>query len=282
MSASGRLTDAAPVGSAQQSPGPPPSGAGPQPPPLERAIERMRAQDPAPWGWRPVVLPCTALLVLVAVGYPVTRLIRPHTFNGKLVFTITANLVVQGLLVLAIWWAGRDIAARHGGWGPTFGWRRPTRADVPYAAAGLGIAFAARVLIVAFANAFSGDRATSESQNLYLHSTSIAVITVLIILTVLCAPPIEELMFRGLLLRTFMTRIGFWPAAIASTVIFAAFHTYEVNTLTGAITLAAVVASLGLTNCMLVRLTNRLAPGILVHAAFNTLAAIVLIAQAAH
>jgi uncharacterized protein len=87
-------------------------------------------------------------------------------------------------------------------------------------------------------------------------------------------------MFRGLLLRALMTRFGFWPAAIVSTGIFAAVHTYEVNTLVGALTLAGAVATIGLTNCVLVRLTNRLTPGIAVHAGLNALGAAILIIQA--
>ncbi len=245
-------------------------------------MQHMRAQDPKPWPWRVAALPCAALLMLVVAGYVATRLIRPQTFDGKLALTIGGNLVVQGLLVLAIWWAGRDIATRYGGWGPAFGWRRPVLADIKYAAAGLGIAFVARAVVAGVANAFTGGHAAKQAQNVHLHSTSIAVIVVLIAVTVICAPPIEELMFRGLLLRTFTTRFGFWPAAVASTAIFAAFHTYETRTLAGALTLAGAVGAMALTNCVLVRLTNRLTPGILVHAALNALAAIVLIVQSAH
>ena len=65
-----------------------------------------------------------------------------------------------------------------------------------------------------------------------------------------------------------------------STFIFAALHTYEVHTLTGALTLAAAVGCLGIVNCYLNRLTARLAPGMLVHAAFNLVAVIVVVAQA--
>jgi hypothetical protein len=49
-----------------------------------------------------------------------------------------------------------------------------------------------------------------------------------------------------------------------------------VSTLTGAITLAAVVGSLGLTNCVLNRFTDRLVPGMIVHATFNGLAILLL------
>ena len=51
---------------------------------------------------------------------------------------------------------------------------------------------------------------------------------VLGVIVVLIAPVVEETMFRGLMLRTLMRRWGFWPAALASSAIFALFHTYEV------------------------------------------------------
>ena len=77
-----------------------------------------------------------------------------------------------------------------------------------------------------------------------------------------------------------MRRWSFWPSAVLSTLIFAGLHTYEVGTLVGALTLAAAVGTLGITNCWLNRRTNSLIPGMVVHASFNLLAVIVLIAQA--
>jgi hypothetical protein len=63
--------------------------------------------------------------------------------------------------------------------------------------------------------------------------------------------------------------------------LFAVFHVYEVHTVLGAVTLAASVGVLGLGNCWLVRITGRLTPGIMVHAAFNgvVLAVAVLLAN---
>jgi membrane protease YdiL (CAAX protease family) len=79
-------------------------------------------------------------------------------------------------------------------------------------------------------------------------------------------------MFRGLLLRSFMRKLGFWPAALLSSLLFALFHVYEVSTLLGAVTLALSVGILGLGNCYVVRVTGRLAPAILIHATYNALA----------
>lgn len=243
-------------------------------------MAQQRAVDPAPWGWRPVLIPCLALAALVIAGNLASRLIRPSTFDGRLAWAVTANVAAQGLLATSIWFAGRDIAARYRGWGPAFGWRRPQLMDAAYASVGIGVAFVARIVVSVVANAVTHGRAAAQSQNVQLHTSSLAVAALLVFITVLVAPPIEELMFRGLLLRTFVRRIGFWPAALASSVIFGAFHTYEVNTLAGAFTLAGSVGVMGLTNCVLVRLSDRVTPGIFVHASLNGLAAMILIAQA--
>jgi hypothetical protein len=101
----------------------------------------------------------------------------------------------------------------------------------------------------------------------------------LVVVVVLAAPFVEEIVFRGLLLRTFMRRMTFWPAALLSTAIFGLGHTYEVDSFVGAVTLAAIVGSLGLANCILNRYTDRLAAGMLVHGTFNGLAVLVLLLQ---
>lgn len=251
-------------------------------PPLDRAVTAAKEHDPRPWGLRPALLPCVAGIVAVAFGTAATHVITPSSFTGQFVATIILNIAIYGLLGTAVWWAGRDIAARLGGWGIAVGLRRPCRNDVGYVAAGFGVAFAARIVVSVVADALTHGTATSQSRNLRLHTNSIPVDVLLVVLVVVLAPIVEEIIFRGLLLRAFMRRLDFWPAALASTFIFAMFHTYEVATLTGAATLAAVVATLGLTNCYLVRLTDRLAPGMFVHASFNALATGVLIYQASH
>jgi uncharacterized protein len=252
------------------------------PPPLDRAMAALVAEDARPWGWRPALWPVVALAVLTVLGTVATHLITPTSGAGRLAAAVALNLAVYGLLSAVVWSAGRRVAARYGGWGRAFGLRRPVGKDLGYAAAGLGIAFAARIAVAVMANALTSGRAVEQSQNIRLETTTVAVDVLLVVIVVILAPVIEEIIFRGLLLRAFMTRLGFWPAALLSTTIFAGFHTYEVDTLSGALTLAAIVATLGLTNCVLVRLTDRLTPGILVHATFNALAAAVVIYRASH
>jgi membrane protease YdiL (CAAX protease family) len=246
-------------------------------PRLDRLVADMRAHDAAPWGWRPAALPCIALVGLIIFGHVVTHLVTPHSFGAALIETIAVNVLLYGVLIVVVHLAGRDIARRYAGWGWAFGLQRPKLMDAAWIAAGVGMVLAGRTVVIVIADAATHGRAGEESQNLSVHSTSAAVYAVLGVIVVLLAPVIEETVFRGLLLRTFMRRVGFWPAALLSSLIFAAFHTYEVATLAGALTLAGAVFALGLTNCLLVRWSGRLAAGIIVHALFNGLAVLVLV-----
>jgi membrane protease YdiL (CAAX protease family) len=259
-----------------------PVTAGSQPtiPALERAAYDMFTADPRPWGWRPVAVPIVALVLLISAGAVASATVNPGSYDGDVVFTIVANGLLEILLGAAVWFAGKDIAARYGGWGPAFGWRSPQWSDLGLAAAGIGVAFVGRAIVEGVADGLTHGRAVRQAQNVQLHQVTAASVTLLVILTVICAPLTEELVFRGLLLRSFMRRLRFWPSALISTAIFALFHTYEVDTVSGASTLAASVACLGIVNCYLNRRSDRLGPGIMVHATLNLLAVIALVVQA--
>ena len=246
-------------------------------PQLDKLMHRMQVHDPRPWGWQPVVIPCAATLLLIVLGNLATHVVTPHTFAQALTENIALNVVLYAALITSIYFAGRELARRYAGWGWAFGLQRPRAMDGAWVAAGFGIVFGGRLLVGLLANALTNGKAAEQSQNLTVHSTSPAVYAVLGVVVVLVAPLVEETVFRGLLLRTFMRRLGFWPAALLSSAIFAVFHTYEVSTLAGAVTLAGVVFVLGLTNCLLVRWSGRLAAGMIVHALFNGLALVVLI-----
>ncbi len=207
----------------------------------------------------------------------VANTIAPTHGNGARVFDVVANVLLEAILGFAVYRAGRDIAARNGGWGVAFGLRRPRWRDLLPALAGIGGAFGARIVIGIVASVATHGTALKQSENIHVKSVSVFTGVLLVLIVVIAAPFVEELVFRGLLLRTFMRRMSFWPAALLSTAIFGLGHTYEVDTLAGAITLAFVVGSLGLTNCILNRYTDRLVPGMIVHATFNGVAVLVLL-----
>jgi membrane protease YdiL (CAAX protease family) len=87
---------------------------------------------------------------------------------------------------------------------------------------------------------------------------------------VLLAPVIEEVLFRGVVLQGLMPRLGFWPAALLSSLFFGLFHATATGVEAVPIVVATAVFGLGL--CLLVRRTGRLGPGIGVHALRNALA----------
>ncbi len=250
--------------------------------PLTRELDALRERDPRPWGWRPAALPCLALTVLVVVGNVVGHLVRPDTFVAQFAVSATLTIGLYAALGYTVYVAGRPIAARYGGWGTTFGLRRPAWIDLAWIAAGIGMVFVARLLVGLIALMVHGKQALDQSQNLHVDTDRVAVYVLLAVVVVGLAPVIEETVFRGLLLRTFMRRSGFWVAALASSALFAGFHLYEVDTLAGAAVLGAVTFTLGVSNCMLVWWSGRLFAAIIVHMLFNALALGVLYYRATH
>jgi membrane protease YdiL (CAAX protease family) len=245
---------------------------------LDEQVQQLRLTSPQSWGVQPVLLPLTSLVVVIVVGSLSASALSRSDHSLPVGVAIVLNLAIDSVLATSLWVAGRRVAAYNGGWASTFG-LRARWVDLGYGAIGTLVSLLLRSLVIAIANAASHGSASRQAQNVHLHSVRAGDVALLIVATVVFAPIIEELMFRGLLLRTFMRRLHFWPAAVLSTVIFAVLHTYEVTTLTGALTLAASVACLGIVNCYLNRLTTRLTPGIIVHATSNLLAVVVLVAQ---
>ena len=98
------------------------------------------------------------------------------------------------------------------------------------------------------------------------------------VLAAAAAPVLEELLFRGLVLRGLMLRIGFWPAAVVSSTFFGAFHATGTDGAALALVVATGVFGLGL--CVLARRTGRLGPGIGVHALRNAVAVAAVALQA--
>jgi membrane protease YdiL (CAAX protease family) len=80
---------------------------------------------------------------------------------------------------------------------------------------------------------------------------------------VLVAPVAEELLFRGVFFGSLRSVIGYWPAALGSSLLFAAVHQAPAQLLP--------IAVLGLALCWLYNRTGSLWPGIVVHATQNAL-----------
>jgi membrane protease YdiL (CAAX protease family) len=243
---------------------------------LDEQIRTAQQSGPQPWGVRSWLGPLLSLAALIVLsGFAAVAL--PADGSGRTVGVAALSVGLEVVLLAVLLAFGRPLAARGGGWRVALGLDRVRGSDWLPWITGVGFAFLGRGVVSILAVALTGGSALKEASNLSGGDTSIASIVVLVVTAVVLAPVAEELMFRGLILRTFMHRFRFWPAAVLSSLLFGGFHVYEVDTLAGAITLACSVGMLGLVNCYLVRITGRLTPGIMVHATYNALAVAVVL-----
>lgn len=97
-----------------------------------------------------------------------------------------------------------------------------------------------------------------------------------VVMTTLLAPVVEELMFRGVLLRSVEDRSRRFVLVVTS-VVFALFHLIGVATVGAGVLVFIQIFLVGLLLGHLTLRHGRLGPAIFVHAGFNLLAAIVLL-----
>lgn len=210
-------------------------------------------------------------VILAATGY------ADEAADGVLPLTMIAVLQVPlwlGYLGVPVW------AARRKGHGVVrdFGLRmRPV--DVPVGlAAGVGTQIVLIPLLyvgifwLTDALGLDVDRDLSAAaRELTDKATDPVGVVLLVLIVVVGAPIIEELFFRGLLLRAVEKRSGPTWALIVSSVVFGAVHLQLLQL--PALTLIGVVLG------WLTLRTGRLGPAIWAHVAFNGIATVLLLAE---
>jgi uncharacterized protein len=110
------------------------------------------------------------------------------------------------------------------------------------------------------------------------YERSDAAILAIVVLAVIGAPVVEELFFRGLLMRSLEASLRPAGAIAVQAVLFGLVHVSDVGWRQN----LAIVSSLAVAGAVLGALvywTKRLGPAIWLHASFNAFAAIVLVAQ---
>jgi hypothetical protein len=96
------------------------------------------------------------------------------------------------------------------------------------------------------------------------------------IAAVIAAPVIEEVVFRGLVMRGFLSRMGAVPAVLLQGVLFGTAHVDPARG-AGNIGLVMVLSSVGIAFGGAAYLTRRLGPTVIAHAIFNGLVLLVLL-----
>ena len=232
--------------------------------PLDAAVRDLRADPGRTWGLREAVLAVAAVPASLAAGLLVLILLPGQP---GLVGTGVATLVMT---VLAVRLA-RPAAQQSGGVGRALGLGPPLLSDVGRVLGWSVLLLVVQVLTVSLLVGLVPALREASPDNVgFVRGEPWASVLVLAVLAVVVAPFVEELLFRGVVLRGLMLRAGFWPAAATSSALFGVFHAQGSPAEAALLATATGVFGLGL--CVLVRRTGRLAPAIGVHAVRNALA----------
>lgn len=233
-------------------------------PPLDARIAEI-AEDPGrTWGIREAVLGVLAVPAAFAVALLLLSLVPG--LPGAV-----ASVLASGALAAAAVAVARRPARQSGGVERALGLDLPAWSDtgriLAWALLLLVVQVIAVALLVGAVPALEGAEADNSS---FLREEPLWALLLFVVLACAVAPVLEELLFRGIVLRGLMLRLGFWPAALLSSTCFGLFHAQSLGA--DAVLIAVATGVLGLGLCLLVRRTGRLGPGIGVHAVRNAVA----------
>jgi membrane protease YdiL (CAAX protease family) len=235
--------------------------------PLDLVVEDLRGEPGRTWGLRDAALALLMVpVVLVLAGGVLVGLGLP-----PLAAAAGSTAAVAGAAVLV----GRRAARQSGGWERALGFDAPVWSDTPRILRWtVALLLLEALLASLLVSVFPGLSETQASNTELLRQQSFAGLLVFAVLAVTVAPVLEELLFRGLVLRGLMMRVGFWPAALVSSAVFGLLHATAADA--SGLLVVATLALLGLGLCLLTRLTGRLGPAIGVHALHNATAVLVV------
>jgi uncharacterized protein len=136
---------------------------------------------------------------------------------------------------------------------------------------------AAGVLVLVALAALGGDVDDAAPEQFERYETSDLARIVIVVIAVLAAPVVEELLFRGVLLRALRGSLGRVGAIAVQATLFGLLHVDWSGRWEQGVTLFLATAALGVGSAVLVELTGRLAPSVWAHAWFNLVSAIVIL-----
>lgn len=232
-------------------------------PPLDATVGALAERD---WQWS-IQRSLIAVFALLPIGVVLSLISVATGLPG-----LAASFLAYAILVWVVLWVGRQAATDAGGWGAAFGWRRPIWMDAASATLGLLVAYLVRTIALVILVAVYPRLRDEEVSNLDLSGRTTAYLIAAAVLTVVVAPPIEELIFRGMLLRAGMLRFGFWPSAIGSSLLFGLLHAGQGGSVPEAVAIMVSISAFGFALCGIARYTGRLAPCVAVHMCSNALA----------
>jgi len=243
----------------------------------------------ARWGILEAGIGLVVLIVVLFGGATVTTLIPGLDPNsGQFWFGVIAYGLIVVYLVIVSFTRGQRSLVKD--FGLRFRW-----IDLPL---GFGIAFVARILSAIFVLIATGFTGTlPEGGNVQLGDDKLWAVLYGVLIGSLLAPLVEELFFRGLVLRAVRhavlrgpgrlraqpaaSDVQKWAAGIAafvSAALFAALHFNSAFDTTLIIALTLSTFAFGLLNAIVTLRTGRMGAAIIAHVLFNGFAIAVLLA----
>lgn len=243
----------------------------------------LPASAPVRWGWRDVFLGLAAfILILVIAAIVVTMLgVDPGNVDAVGAFSFIAAALGYAAIVAVVVGASRrkGLGTLEADFGLRF---RPV--DI---AIGLGVGVLAKLVALAIgALAITVTDHTPESGNFELSTSPLWLVLNGFVVAIVIAPFVEELFFRGLLLRAANNRVlrrggtaarAALTASVASAGGFALLHLYQSPDVTLLIILGGTTFFLGLINSRVTLSTGRLGAAIIAHAFFNGSSVVVVL-----
>jgi membrane protease YdiL (CAAX protease family) len=211
-----------------------------------------------------------ALLVLVGSLVFGRAVVALFADSERPVDVVLSVLVGYGPSLVWCWYVLRRWTdGRLGAIGWTFRWGDLWRGPATYLTAiGIQIVIAALLLLLDVPISSNIDEGESRATLGY----KIAIV----IVTVVAAPIVEEIIFRGVVLRGLLSRMGPVPAIVIQGTLFGVAHV-DPSRGSGNIGLAVVLSSVGIVFGAAAYLTRRIAPTVIAHAIFNGVVMILLL-----
>lgn len=232
--------------------------------PLDARVAELAAAPGRTWGVPDAVAAVLCVPVVLVLSVLVLSLVP--TVPGSV--GVVVGTVLLGVAAALV---SRRPARQSGGVQRALGLDLPEWSDAGRLVGWSLLLLLAQAASVVLLAAVVPDLRGVEAENTaFLRDQPTVALVLIAVAAVLLAPVIEELLFRGIVLRGLMLRIGFWPAALVSSTCFGLFHATGTGIEAVPVVVATAVFGLGL--CLLTRRTGRLGPAIGVHALRNALA----------
>ena len=249
----------------------------PTPPaqPTSEQLATLLPAEPVRWGWWDVIYGLVAFMLSLSLSIGLLLALGIDTTNTDAVgaFSLASSALSYAAITTVVVLASRKRGL--GSLAADFGLRfRPV--DL---ALGLGAGVLAKVIFFAVASlAIMLTNHTPETGNFQLSPSAVWIVLNGFVIAVLVAPIVEELFFRGLVLRAAHNRVlrrggsqrrAVAVAVLASSLGFALLHLYQSTDVTLLIMLGGGTLALGIINSLVTLATGRLGAAIVSHIFFN-------------